>query len=218
MSPFGFCNRHNFQVHRNGLNGEFIERMTGHYPLGNGHRSYNPHLMRMHSPDAHSPFGRGGMNTYAYCQNDPINWSDPSGRWRLPKRPYWREFSPINFFPLAVLPRQLLRPALPLASARPELLRRSAPAIAVPPDAERKGRRTLPTILDSSPVSLVHAPPALRNWVMAAASGRTRYRYSTLGRRPDDSDQLLETNVPRHGYAPLNSNKLLARMARLRTP
>ncbi len=50
------------------------------YLLGNGHRLFNPGLMRFHSADSFSPFGSGGLNTYAYCGNDPINRVDPSGR------------------------------------------------------------------------------------------------------------------------------------------
>jgi len=51
------------------------------YLLGNGHRLFNPGLMRFHSADSLSPFGKGGLNTYAYCSNDPVNRSDPSGRY-----------------------------------------------------------------------------------------------------------------------------------------
>lgn len=62
-----------------GFNGEHPDPLTGHYPLGNGYRSYNPVLMRFNSPDSLSPFGEGGMNAYAYCAGDPVNRSDPSG-------------------------------------------------------------------------------------------------------------------------------------------
>jgi len=44
-----------------------------------GYRSYNPALFRFTSPDSESPFGVGGVNLYAYCVNDPINCTDPSG-------------------------------------------------------------------------------------------------------------------------------------------
>ncbi|WP_176513569.1 RHS repeat-associated core domain-containing protein [Pseudomonas faucium] len=50
------------------------------YMLGNGHRLFNPGLMRFYSADGLSPFGQGGLNAYAYCANDPINRSDPSGK------------------------------------------------------------------------------------------------------------------------------------------
>ncbi|RMN89816.1 hypothetical protein ALQ51_04245 [Pseudomonas cannabina] len=62
-----------------GFNGELIDSVTGHYLLGNGYRAYNPILMRFNSPDSLSPFGKGGLNAYAYCAGDPINRSDPTG-------------------------------------------------------------------------------------------------------------------------------------------
>ncbi|MBV4507408.1 RHS repeat-associated core domain-containing protein [Pseudomonas sp. BW13M1] len=60
--------------------GQLREPVTGTYHLGNGHRVFNPLIMRFSSPDRLSPFGKGGMNTYVYCQGDPINYQDPSGR------------------------------------------------------------------------------------------------------------------------------------------
>ena len=62
-------------------NGELHETGTGWQLLGNGYRAFNPVLMRFHSPDDVSPFGQGGINAYAYCTNDPINFVDPQGRW-----------------------------------------------------------------------------------------------------------------------------------------
>lgn len=62
-----------------GFNGERLEPITGHYLLGNGYRAFNPVLMRFSSPDSLSPFARGGLNAYAYCLGDPVNYSDPSG-------------------------------------------------------------------------------------------------------------------------------------------
>jgi RHS repeat-associated protein len=63
-----------------GFNGERRDPVTGHYLLGNGHRAFNPVLMRFNSPDRLSPFGRGGLNPYAYCLGDPVNFSDPTGQ------------------------------------------------------------------------------------------------------------------------------------------
>lgn len=62
-----------------GFNGERPDPLTGHYLLGNGYRAFNPVLMRLNSPDSWSPFGKGGLNCYAYCSGDPINHMDPSG-------------------------------------------------------------------------------------------------------------------------------------------
>lgn len=62
-----------------GFNGEQPASATGHYLLGNGYRAFNPVLMRFNTPDVSSPFGKGGLNAYAYCLGDPVNRSDPSG-------------------------------------------------------------------------------------------------------------------------------------------
>ncbi len=65
--------------------GRWRDPVTGNYPLGNGHRSYSPSNRRFLSPDSLSPFGRGGINTYAYCAGDPVNRTDPSGRFSILK-------------------------------------------------------------------------------------------------------------------------------------
>lgn len=62
-----------------GFNGERCDPVTGHYLLGNGYRAFNPVLMRFNSPDSLSPFDEGGLNAYAYCQGDPVNFNDPTG-------------------------------------------------------------------------------------------------------------------------------------------
>lgn len=66
-----------------GFNGERCDPVTGCYHLGNGYRMYNPGLMRFHAADSMSPFGKGGINSYAYCLGDPINLRDPSGHFAL---------------------------------------------------------------------------------------------------------------------------------------
>ncbi|WP_313651027.1 RHS repeat-associated core domain-containing protein [Pseudomonas soli] len=58
------------------------------YLLGNGYRGYKTALMRFNSPDSWSPFERGGLNSYAYCQGDPVNMTDRSGHALDPKLPY----------------------------------------------------------------------------------------------------------------------------------
>lgn len=62
-----------------GFNGQFLEEQLGAYLLGNCYRPYGPAVMRFLIPDSWSPFGRGGLNAYTYCTNDPVNRVDPTG-------------------------------------------------------------------------------------------------------------------------------------------
>ena len=78
--PYGYPSAQHGQQSLLGFNGELPDPVTGHYLLGNGHRAFNPVLMRFNSPDRLSPFGAGGINAYAYCKGDPVNRVDPSGR------------------------------------------------------------------------------------------------------------------------------------------
>jgi RHS repeat-associated protein len=82
-TPYGF--QSGLPAARSGIgfSGQLMERPTGRYHLGNGHRVYNPVLMRFQSPDRLSPFGKGGLNPYVYCVGDPINFTDPTGEFGL---------------------------------------------------------------------------------------------------------------------------------------
>lgn len=79
-SPYGQQSSRQKVMAHLGFNGELREPTSGWYLLGNGHRAYNPQLMRFHSPDKLSPFGRGGLNTYMYCGGEPVMNVDPTGR------------------------------------------------------------------------------------------------------------------------------------------
>ncbi|MGX1173620.1 RHS repeat-associated core domain-containing protein [Pseudomonas sp. R151218B TE3479] len=97
-----------------GYNGERRETQTGWYVLGNGYRVFNPLLMRFHSPDNQSPFGKGGLNAYMYCAGDPINNVDPTGHFFLKPMFRVRGFSVIPQSPKALpstegLPSSFLR-------------------------------------------------------------------------------------------------------------
>lgn len=69
-----------------GFNGIWRDPVNSHYSLGQGYRFYDTQLMRFTQPDAHSPFAAGGLSYYAYCENDPINHSDPTGAFTWPLR------------------------------------------------------------------------------------------------------------------------------------
>lgn len=60
--------------------GQWFDPVVQGYLLGNGHRLYRPSIMRFLASDSLSPFGAGGINSYAYCSGDPVNYHDPSGR------------------------------------------------------------------------------------------------------------------------------------------
>ena len=62
-----------------GFNGERQDPLSGVTHLGNGYRAYSTALRRFTCPDSASPFGVGGINSYVYCENDPVNRTDPSG-------------------------------------------------------------------------------------------------------------------------------------------
>ncbi|MNJ41332.1 tRNA nuclease WapA precursor [compost metagenome] len=61
-----------------GYTGERREPLSGWY-IPAGYRPYDPIIMGFISPDSESPFGRGGINPYAYCAGDPVNRIDPDG-------------------------------------------------------------------------------------------------------------------------------------------
>lgn len=84
-TPFGFGSFAHEIPGMPGFNGEIRDHYAGLYLLGN-YRIYSPALMRFHNPDSWSPFGDGGVNTYAYVRNDPINYMDPTGHMPFSRR------------------------------------------------------------------------------------------------------------------------------------
>lgn len=96
-----------------GFAGERRSALPAGYFLGNGYRFFNIALMRFNSPDNMSPFGGGGVNTYAYCAGDPVNRTDPSGHiYYVRSDPSkWSVYSLANMIPQ--------RPDSPLGLASP---------------------------------------------------------------------------------------------------
>ncbi|MGY2186114.1 hypothetical protein D3C87_1286640 [compost metagenome] len=84
-SPYGHRRGESGLTSLLGFNGERADPVTGCYLLGNGYRAFNPVLMRFNSPDSLSPFGNGGLNPYAYCLADPVNFYDQNGHMPLSK-------------------------------------------------------------------------------------------------------------------------------------
>jgi RHS repeat-associated protein len=78
-SPYGHRPAESGLLSLLGFNGERPDPVTGCYLLGNGYRAFNPVLMRFNNPDSWSPFGKGGLNGYAYCVGDPVNKGDSTG-------------------------------------------------------------------------------------------------------------------------------------------
>jgi RHS repeat-associated protein len=83
-SPYGHRSPEGGLISLLGFNGERRDPVTGRYLLGIGYRAFNPVLMRFNSPDSLSPFGKGGVNAYAYCGGDPLNRVDPMGNYFVP--------------------------------------------------------------------------------------------------------------------------------------
>ncbi|MFO3721757.1 RHS repeat-associated core domain-containing protein [Pseudomonas sp. HLMP] len=85
-APHGHCAFSRAEPRLAAFNGEWLDRWSETYLLGNGHRAYSPRLMRFLSADTYSPFGKGGVNSYSYCNGDPVNRNDPTGHVGVPIR------------------------------------------------------------------------------------------------------------------------------------
>jgi RHS repeat-associated protein len=153
-----------------GFTGERPDPVTGHYPLGNGYRSYNPVLMRFNQPDSLSPFGEGGLNAYAYCQGDPVNRSDPTGHmwdflfnWTTGPRPANSQASYLQGYAAAQLER-----ATASASPRPLTPSSARPSVIVNASTQVAKNSQRPS--SSSPVAPASIPKPLKRLQEATAA------------------------------------------------
>lgn len=70
--------------------GYYYDKVSGTYDLNA--RYYSPEWHRFISPDDTSyldPESANGLNLYAYCYNDPVNYCDPSGHFALTTFGVW---------------------------------------------------------------------------------------------------------------------------------
>ncbi|WP_081322896.1 RHS repeat-associated core domain-containing protein [Pseudomonas parafulva] len=94
FTPYGFSAGVPTGFSSLSFNGQLADALTGLYLLGMGRRAYSPVLMRFISADEISPFGAGGINAFAYCEGDPVNYVDNAGLNRSlippkPSRSHW---------------------------------------------------------------------------------------------------------------------------------
>ncbi|PVZ11420.1 MULTISPECIES: RHS repeat-associated core domain-containing protein [unclassified Pseudomonas] len=75
-TPLGFTSRPLFAIGFAGLSSGGTRSLC---IAGNGARFYYSPVGRFITGDAFSPFGKGGLNSYAWCEGDPVNRSDPNG-------------------------------------------------------------------------------------------------------------------------------------------
>ncbi|WP_409522330.1 RHS repeat-associated core domain-containing protein [Pseudomonas sp.] len=86
-TPYGFQDARTCFTSVMNFNGERLDCRAGVYLLGNGYRGFSPALMRFVAPDSWSPFGAGGLNSYAYCTGNPVAGVDPSGHTEIRRNP-----------------------------------------------------------------------------------------------------------------------------------
>lgn len=143
-TPYGYFDliRHGCAL---GFNGQPRDPVTNSDLLGNGKRAFSPLRMRFNSPDDLSPFGLGGVNAYAYCGCDPVNYTDPTGNIKL-------DIALKRLTRNRPRPLETRDPALPTAVVRPRIGGGvvDGPA-AGPPAPAREHRQAAPQLAMSGP-------------------------------------------------------------------
>lgn len=110
-----------YEQHLAAFKGYAWHALTQTYVLGHGYRHYSAALMRFTAADRLSPFAQGGLNAYAYCNNDPINFTDPNGAMKRPNILINKKSKNLT---LRRLPRIRPRPTASPRSVPPEHLPR----------------------------------------------------------------------------------------------
>lgn len=172
-----------------GFTGAYDDPVTGSYALGNGYRFHVPKLFRFAQPDHLSPFGAGGLNSYAYCACDPINQIDPSGHFHLS----WQAWLGIAGAAIGVGLGISAGVGVASISAREDR--------ALGEDMSADGRRTATTsgpvlsrgqrsgLPDTTPPSSAH-PGQHSSWGEMIAAKRTDILHSV---RIAESDEIVKT-------------------------
>lgn len=180
------------------FNGQLQNLVPRLYSLGNGTRLYSPLIMRFYSPDRYSPFDAGGLNAYAYCENDPVNKTDPSGHWPTPNTP--KVPSPPSSPPRSPHVTPSWGPPFPDLPRARSRSRSPSPQHSPLPDLSRERNRSRsPVSIDAQPAP--STSPALTSRVEQSSSRPTGPRLieGTANRRPqivtmtEDQELLLQS-------------------------
>nr|WP_080290327.1 RHS repeat-associated core domain-containing protein [Pseudomonas syringae] len=174
-----------------GFNGEHRDLVTGHYLLGNGYRAFNPVLMRFNSPDSLSPFDEGGINAYAYCEGDPVNFGDETGHIT---GVLWRGLARVGIF------KFLLKRPIPLIGTlrRPNYLLNyqkgstaSVNVVKAPPESSH-----------TSSISRAPPPSTSRLEVVTSAGANSMSPGILSPKRRHDAWERLTNNLRRDSSSP----------------
>lgn len=184
-----------------GFTGERRVASTGHYLLGNGHRALNPVLMRFNRPDALSPFGKGGLNGYAYCAGDPVNRSDPTGTTPMWVKVLLRRVGLIRAAPPVLAPVVHLAPNL----------RNPAPSGRLPARNPVPDSPTSQVSAASTRRASPHSPTASaygsidsgRNWMGSTGTLISSAPSEAINSNVDEHLHAMGLNRPFHGDTPL---------------
>lgn len=195
------------------------------YLLGNGYRAYNPALMVFMGADQHSPFGKGGLNGYAYCNGDPVNLQDPTGEAGAPAMKfqitpeairYIRELDqPLQIEPvvlqqahLQMNPPEQPPPNRPLAQNRSSINHRQQEQAVAPANIEESNNSTLAT------QRMVRSPSRRERFIEVFRSGFRRMIQRVIPRlRPSAQIPTALPHSASHSAARMHALLRQARSA-----